>query len=119
MLDNSFIEQIAGKYGYPTDLNDALKRIIPAMTVGRSQDEIRLLMDTLERVEIFVFDETPSQEALDQIEKRKVAGRNDHIIESLPNDGEYGKKATAAAYSTQAIYDEAMNVVDRVGYNFF
>lgn len=113
---NKRIEEIAKLYNYNNELVEALKRCIPIMIKGKSNPEVELLMKTLERVEIIDFDMKPTQEQLDELEKRKTHGKNEHVTFVTNDNGEYGKTVAPGAYHTVPIFDENMNIVDRVGY---
>lgn len=109
------IDRIGYKYGYDFELVDALKRCVPAMIQGKTEEDINLLMDTLERVQIYTFDEQPKQEEIDAIISKKINGRNEHVRTMLYDRGEYGKEVSPGAYVNEAIFDDDMNIVDRVG----
>ncbi len=112
---DTFIEEVASKYGYSDELVEALKRIIPVMADGKDEEAVQLLKDTLERVPIYVFDKLPSQEDLDKIKIDLNRGRNSHVVydnESVNS----GQEVIPGAYHSWAIFDEHMNIVDRVGY---
>lgn len=110
------IEDISEKYRYSKDLTESLKRCVPAMIKDKSEEEIKLLMDTLERVEIFEFDEVPTKEQLDKLDKIKTNNANKHVKFNDSDNSEYNAVNAPSAYTTNAIFDENMNIVDRVGY---
>lgn len=110
------IDKVGRKYGYDSELISALKRCIPAMIQGKTKEEINLLMDTLERVQIYTFDEQPKQEEIEAITSKKVNGRNDHVKTTLYDKGEYEKTVSPGAYVNEAIFDNNMNIIDRVGF---
>ena len=76
---NKRIEEVAKKYNYNNELVEALKKCVPVMAKGKSNSEIELLMETLSRVEILDFSKQPTQQQLDEIEKTKTAGKNEHV----------------------------------------
>lgn len=110
------IDRVGQKYGYDTELMNALKRCIPVMIEGKTEEDINLLMDTLERVQIYTFDDQPEQEEIDAITRRKINGRNNHVKEIACDKGEYGKKVSPGAYVSEPIFDDNMNIIDRVGF---
>ena len=112
---DSFLESVAQKFGYSEELLDALKRVVPVMLDGKDEETSKLLLDTIERVEIVVFDEEPTEEEIDSIFSKKVAGRNNHVKFKFEDRGEYGKKVGYGAYCHRPIFDDEMNIVDRVG----
>lgn len=116
MIDfNSVISEVSKKYNYSEELSDALKRCIPAMVVGKSDEDIQLLMDTLDRVQIFTFDSPPTDEEIDDvIMKQKLMGRNDHVKSIDMDCGDYGKNAQGT-YQSEMVFDEHMNIIDRIG----
>ena len=111
---DEFIDDIAEKYGYDEELVSALKRCLPVMAAGKDQESIQLLKDTLERVEIVVFEDLPTREQLDELMNKKINGRNDHVTFIDKDRGEYNKSVSSSAYMNNPILDEDMNVVDRV-----
>lgn len=110
------IDKVGKKYGYSSELINVLKRCVPAMIEGKSKEEINLLMDTLERVEIVTFDQKPKQEEIDAIKEKKLNGRNDHVKFIMSDKGEYGKGVAAGAYVNEPVFDDSMNIIDRVGF---
>ena len=110
------IDRVGQKYGYDTELMNALKRCIPVMIEGKTEEDINLLMDTLERVQIYTFDDQPEQEEIDAIIRRKVNGRNNHVKTIECDKGEYGKKVSTGSYISEPIFDDDMNIIDRVGF---
>lgn len=110
------IDEIGKMYNYSDELVEALKKCVPAMAKGKSKPEIQLIIDTLKRVEIYTFNEQPTEEQIDEIEKSKINGRNNHVTENGLDLGEYGKSVGAGAYHSFPIFDEKMNIVDRVGF---
>lgn len=113
---NKRIDEISKKYKYDNELTEALKRCIPAMVKGKSNSEIELLLETLERVEILDLKEQPTAQQLNEIEREKINEKNEHVKFVTGNKGEYGKKDAPGAYQSIAIFDENMDIVDRVGY---
>ncbi len=113
---DTFIEEVASKYGYSDELIEALKRVLPIMIDGKDEEEIQLLKDTLERVPIFIFDKQLTKEDIDRIKESLIKGRNNHITEIDIDRGEYDKSEMVAAYDSYPIFDERMNIIDRVGF---
>ena len=113
---NKRIEEVAKKYNYNNELVEALKKCVPVMAKGKSNSEIELLMETLSRVEILDFSKQPTQQQLDEIEKTKTAGKNEHVKFIIKSKGEYGKNIAPGGYQSIAIFNENMDIVDRVGY---
>ena len=110
------IDKVGNKYGYNSELIDALKRCIPVMIQGKTEEDINLLMDTLERVQIYTFNEQPKQEEIDAITNKKINGRNNHVKIISYDKGEYGKTVSSGAYISEPIFDEDMNIIDRIGF---
>lgn len=113
------IVEVAKKFNYSDELVETLKRCVPAMAKGKSKSEIELLIETLERVEIFDFPKTPNQQQLDEIEAKKLNGRNKDVKYIKADRGEYGKEISPGAYYSLPVFDENMNIVDRIGYIYF
>lgn len=116
MQITDFIDSVASKYGYDMELIEALKRCVPVMVQGKKEEDIKLLMDTLERVQIYTFNEPPKNEEIEEIKRKKINGRNDHVKTVTLNKGEYGKKQAYGAYVNEPIFDDQMNIIDRVGF---
>lgn len=112
------IEEIGKKFNYSNELVEALKRCVPAMAKGKSKPEIQLLIETLERVEIFDFIEQPNKKQLDAIEESKTNGRNKGVKYITPDKGEYGKNIAPGAYNTLPVFNENMEIIDRIGYMY-
>lgn len=110
------IDKVSEKYGYSSELIEALKRCVPAMIEGKNEEDINLLMDTLERVQIFTFESQPKQEEIDAIKEQELKGRNNHVESKSSDKGEYGKLVSPGAYVTEPVFDDKMNIVDRVGF---
>lgn len=110
------IDKVSKKYGYSPELINALKRCVPAMIEGKNEEDIKLLTDTLERVQIFTFEKQPKQEEIDAIKEQKLNGRNKHVETIMFDKGEYGKGVAAGAYVNEPVFDDNMNIVDRVGF---
>ena len=113
---DEFIDSIATKFGYDDELVSALKRCVPAMAKGKNQEDIKLLKDALERVEIVTFDKQPTREDIDELKDRMMAGRNSHVTFNDKDRGYYGKVVAPASYRYAPIFDENMNIVDRVSF---
>lgn len=110
------IDKVSKKYGYSPELIEALKRCVPAMIDGKSEEDINLLKDTLERVQIFTFEKQPKQEEIDAIKEQKLKGRNNNVESKSYDKGEYGKGDAAGAYVNDPVFDDNMNIIDRVGF---
>ena len=110
------IDEVGKMYNYSDELVEALKKCVPAMAKGKSKPEIQLIIDTLRRVEIYMFNEQPTEEQINEIEKSKISGRNNHVTEKGLDLGEYGKPVGTGAYHSFPIFDRKMNIVDRVGF---
>lgn len=110
------IDKVGREYGYNPELMDALKRCIPEMIQGKTEEDIKVLMDTLKRVQIYTFSEQPTQEEIDAITSEKINGRNNHVKTISCDKGEYGKNVSPGAYISEPIFDDNMNIVDRIGF---
>lgn len=113
---NESIDLVGKKYGYDDELISVLKRCIPAMAEGKSEEDVKLLMDTLDRVQIYTFEQQPTKEQVDAITEEKINGRNQNVKEESYDLGEYGNGVAPGAYVNQPIFDDNMNIVDRVGF---
>lgn len=110
------IDKVSKKYGYSPELTEALKRCVPAMIEGKNEEDINLLMDTLERVQIFTFEKQSKQEEIDAIKEQKLKGRNNNVESKSYDKGEYEKVVSPGSYVTEPVFDDKMNIVDRVGF---
>ena len=110
------IESVCDKYAYSNELEEALKICIPAMTKDKSQEEIKLLIETLKEVEIYDLRRKPKKEQLDYISETKIGERNKHVKYGKQDLGEYGKDIPPASYHYDIIFDEEMNAIDRSEY---
>ena len=110
------IEFVCDKYSYSIELEEALKRCIPAMTKGKSKEEIELLRKTLKEVEIYELRRKPKKEQLDYISETKIGERNKHVKYGKQDLGEYGKDIAPEAYHYDIIFDEEMNAIDKSEY---
>lgn len=110
------IDKVSKKYGYSPELIEALKRCVPAMIEGKNEEDINLLMDTLERVQIFTFEKQPKQEEIDAIKEQKLKGRNNNVESKSYDKGEYEKVVSPGSYVTEPVFDDKMSIVDRVGF---
>ena len=63
----AYIDQIAEKFGYDEELVSQLKRVVPIMTEGKSEEVKNMLFDTLDRVKIFVIENDPTREDVENI----------------------------------------------------
>ena len=112
----NYINLVARKFEYNQELTDALMKCVPAMAEGRTEEEIKLLMDTLYRVEIFVFDEPPEKAIVDEITRQKLHGRNENVTLVEMGKGEYEKRGANSAYVSEPVFDDNMNIIDRIGF---
>ena len=113
---NEYIDNIGNKYNYSTELIDALKKCIPVMICDKSEEDVALLMSTLERVQIYTFDDQPKKEEINYILENKLDGRNKHVKWITLNRGEYDNTTSPSAYVNEPVFDENMNIIDRVGF---
>lgn len=113
---NEVVEKVSQKYGYDEELKDTLKRIIPSMIKGKSEEAVQTLYDTLDRVKIFVLDEKPTEEDLKRCEEEIIGKANKHVKFLEKDLGEYGQGVAPGAYVTEPIFDDDMNIVDRKGF---
>lgn len=111
---NKYIDNAAKKYSYNKDIVSALKRCIPIMAKGKSEEIVQMIINTLDRVQIIDFETQPTQEQIDNIEKNKLQGRNENVKIINPDLGEYGKNVPPGAYCNTPVFDENMNIVDRI-----
>ena len=62
----AYIDQIAEKFGYDEELVSQLKRVVPIMTEGKSEEVKNMLFDTLNSVKIFVMENDPTREDVEK-----------------------------------------------------
>ena len=113
---DAVIDEVASKYGYSSELVLALKRVVPIMAEEKDEEEVQIIIDTLRRVPIFLFDKEPKQEDIDSIERQMLQGRNSDVTIIDEQNGEYGKTVTPAAYCPRPVFDAQMNLIDRIGF---
>lgn len=94
------------RYGYTDELKTALKRVIPVMADGKSEEARNLLYQTLISVPIYVIDsERPTEEDLRGM-RLKTFEREELILQDMAR-GEYNTSGTAAgAYEYDVQVDE-------------
>ena len=110
----AYIDQIAEKFGYDEELVSQLKRVVPIMTEGKSEEVKNMLFDTLNRVKIFVMENDPTREDVEKC-KQEVMGKDNKGVTFVEEDrGEYDNRGVAAgAYVNEPVFDEEMNIVGR------
>ena len=108
---DEIIDNVSQKFDYDEGLNSALKRIVPHMIEGKSDEVQSMLFDTLNRVKIFVLPYDATQEDVDKCQDEVFKKQDVTFIEQ--DRGEYGKSLAAGAYVNEPIFDENMNIVDR------
>lgn len=110
----AYIDQIAEKFGYDEELVSQLKRVVPIMTEGKSEEVKNMLFDTLDRVKIFVIENDPTREDVEKC-KQEVMGKDNKGVTFVEEDrGEYDNRGVAAgAYVNEPVFDEDMNIVGR------
>ena len=108
------LDQIAEKFGYDEELVSQLKRVVPIMTEGKSEEVKNMLFDTLNRVKIFVMENDPTREDVEKC-KQEVMGKDNKGVTFVEEDrGEYDNRGVAAgAYVNEPVFDEEMNIVGR------
>lgn len=113
----TYIDQIAEKFGYDEELVSQLKRVVPVMTEGKSEEVKNMLFDTLNRVKIFVMEKDPTREDVEKC-KQEVMGKDNKDVTFAEEDrGEYDNRGVAAgAYVNEPVFDEDMNIVGRNGF---
>lgn len=111
---NSFIDEISAKFGYPEMLTNDLKRIVPLMIDGKSDDKRQMLFDTLSETKIFVLPFWAKPEELAAC-KEEIFGSDNKGIKFIAADqGEYGKEyLTDGAYISEPVFDSDMNIIGR------
>lgn len=108
---NEIIDSVSEKFGYDEELNFTLKRIVPFMLDGKSDELKNMLFDTLNRVKIFVLPNGATQEDVDKCQEEVFKKQEVSFVQA--DTGEYGKTQAAAAYINEPIFDKDMNIVDR------
>lgn len=114
---NNLVEQICSKFGYSSQdteknesLKTVLKKVIPAMLVGSSQEDRELFYQMLSHTPI-VITENLTQENYDRLVEQYIGKDvNQHIIDEDIDLGEYGKDLGNGAYVSEPILDENMNL---------
>lgn len=118
----SIIDEVCEKYNYNTedkDGNDSLKTVllkaVPAMLVGRNENDRKLFYQMLRHTPIVVT-ENLTQEKLDKIEEEYIGDINSHIKEEELDLGEYNTKKEnidGGAYVSSYVLDENMNLIGK------
>lgn len=110
---NELIDSVSEKFGYDEELNRTLKRIVPVMIEGKSQEISNMLFDTLNRVRIFVLENNATKEDIDKCQKEVFGDTNQDIKFEEETGSEYGKNVAAGAYVNEPVFDDNMNIVGK------
>ncbi len=111
---DKLIDDVSQKFGYEEELNSALKRIVPYMIDGKSEEVKSMLFDTLNRVKIFVLPYGANREDIEKCQNEIFVKQNVTFVE--PDRGEYDNGDAKGGYVDEAIFDENMNIVGRQSY---
>lgn len=110
---DELIEKVSQKFEYNDELKTVLKKMIPSMTKGKSDESKQMLYDALERVKIFVLDENSGEEQIEKCKEEIMGNVNKDISFVNEDKGEYSKKVAPGAYVNEPVFDDNMNIVDR------
>lgn len=88
---NELIDNVSEKYGYDEELNRMLKKVVPVMIDGKSEEIANMLFATLERVKIFVLPYNATKEDIDRCQKEVFMNNNQDITFDEETGSEYGK----------------------------
>ena len=81
----AYIDQIAEKFDYDEELVSQLKRVVPIMTEGKSEEVKNMLFDALDRVKIFVIENDPTREDVEKC-KQEVMGKDNKGVTFVEED---------------------------------
>jgi hypothetical protein len=104
------IKRVVEKYGYNKDLEQTLRRILPAMLKGRSYQDRRVFYEMLEETQIVIV---TSQEELKRREEEEFGGLNPHIVEEDSEKSVYNQLKPAGFYRRDPILDESGKLVGK------
>lgn len=110
---NELIDNVSEKYGYDEELNRMLKKVVPVMIDGKSEEIANMLFATLERVKIFVLPYNATKEDIDRCQKEVFMNNNQDITFDEETGSEYGKGIAAGAYVNEPVFDDDMNITDK------
>jgi len=110
---NKIIDNVSEKFSYDEELNSILKRIVPVMIEGKSEEISNMLFDTLNRVKIFVLENNATKEDIDRCQEEVFGGTNRDVKFESETGSEYGKGIAAGAYVNEPIFDDDMNIVGK------
>jgi len=110
---NELIDSVSEKFGYDEELNNILKRIVPVMIDGKSEEISNMLFDTLNRVKIFVLENNATKEDVDKCQKEVFEETNKNVEFKEETGSEYGKGIAAGAYVNEPIFDDNMNIIGK------
>lgn len=103
------IEKVKEKYNYKEDLCRVLKRILPAMLVGKSFEERELFYKMILETPIVVL---PRGSNIDEISNKMFEGINPHIIDEEISDM-YTQIQPAGRFRTETILNENLEIIGR------
>ncbi len=113
---NQVIEEICEKYNYgceDMEGNDSLRTVllkaVPAMLANSPKEDRELFYQMLRHTPI-VITEKLTQEGNDALVDKYIGNVNPHVVEENLDLGEYGKGVAPAAYVSEPIIDENMQV---------
>lgn len=113
---NQIIDSVSQKFGYSEELNKTLKRIVPYMVKGKSEEVKDMLFDTLNRVKIFVLPNNATKEDVDRCQAEVFGDTNKDVKFVEQDRGEYGKGVAAGAYVNEPVFSDEMNITGRQGF---
>ena len=113
------VDEICEKYNYDdkdTDGNDSLKTVLfkasCAMLANSSKEDRELFYQMLRHTPIVVT-ENLTEEGLKELENQYIGDINLHIKEEEQDLGEYGEGIAPAAYVSEPIIDEKLNIIGK------
>lgn len=108
---NEFVERVSEKFGYEDELKDVLKRIIPSMIKGKSDEVNQMLYETFKNVKIFISDYPINDEVIKNAKQEIIGDVNKHVKFFEKDKGEYSKTEAASVYIDEPVFDENMSLI--------
>lgn len=112
---NHVIGLAAEKFGYDEDLQEVLKKALPAMLEGHSHEEKQLFYKMMSHTPIVVVDED-SPVNKQELERKYFGNINSHIIEGAHEESVYDQLEGDGSFNSEIEFDENANVVARKQY---
>lgn len=116
----NIVNEVCEKYGYETQDRDGnkslatvLKEIVPLILEDCSEEDRELFFQMLKTTPIEIVKEEMTQEKLDELINKHIKTEQSCIVEESTTLGEYGKGVAPAAYVSEAIINERLELIGK------